>query len=217
MLHLRTEWRGLSLDDAFSSWWHSEETKSHRMVPLIISWGLWIAKNELIFKDKGSSPVEIALKAVGLIVFYTDSDPPPRMRSVTSKIINEELPWGFFDGVVGGDSVCCRGGLVLHLDAQKYVHIKAGFGQGTNNFAELSTLKLLMIKALEWGAHSIQIFGDSKLTINWAMGSHRCNILRLTPLLDEILFIKCHFDFISFTHVYRERNSTADKLSKEGS
>ena len=72
-----------------------------------------------------------------------------------------------------------------------------------------------MIKVLEWGARSIQIFGDSKLTINWAMGSHRCNILHLTPLLNEILLIKSHFDFICFTHVYKEINSTMDKLSKE--
>lgn len=74
-----------------------------------------------------------------------------------------------------------------------------------------------MIKALEWEDRLIQIFGDSKLTIGWTMGSHICNILRFSPLLDEILLIKCHFDFISFTHVYRERNSTADKLSMEGS
>jgi hypothetical protein len=36
------------------------------------------------------------------------------------------------------------------------------------------------------------------------------------PLLDEVFLLKQHFDFISFTHVYRERNSIADKLSKEG-
>ena len=35
------------------------------------------------------------------------------------------------------------------------------------------------------------------------------------PLLDEVLLLKHHFDFISFTHVYRERNSIADRLSKE--
>ena len=139
------------------------------------------------------------------------------MSPATSEIIYEYLPWGFFDGAVGGDPVCCEGGDILHLDAQNYVHIKVGFGQGTNNFIELSSLRLLMIKALEWGARSIQIFRDSKISINWAMGTNICNILRLTPLLDEILLTKCHFDFISFTHIYRERNSIANKLSKEGS
>lgn len=117
----------------------------------------------------------------------------------------------------GGDPVCCGGGALLHLDAHNYIHIKVGFGSGTNNYAELSALRLLMIKALEWGTHSIQIFGDSKLIINWAMGTHHCTILRLIPLLDEIFLIKRHCDFISFTHVYREKNSIADQLSKEGS
>ena len=69
---------------------------------------------------------------------------------------------------------------------------------------------------LEWSAQLIQVFGDSKLPIEWAMGSHRCNILRLSPILDKIFLLKCHFDYISFTHVYRERNTIADGLSKEG-
>lgn len=185
------------------------------MVPLIIPWGPWIARNDSIFKDKSRTLVEIASKVVDIIVFYLDFDPPPRMWPVTMEHINQELPWGFFDGVVGGGPVRCGGGVVLHLDAQNYIHIRAGFGLGTNRFAELSALRLLMIKALEWVARSIQIFGDSKITINWANGSHRCNILHLIPLLDEILLIKRHFDFISFTHVYREINFIADILSKE--
>lgn len=91
-----------------------------------------------------------------------------------------------------------------------------GFGTGTNNFADTSTLHLLLIKALKWGVCSIQIYGDSKLTIDWASGLHQCSILRLRPLLDEIFLLKHHFDFVSFTHVYKERNHTTDSLSKEG-
>lgn len=87
------------------------------MIPLIISWGLWIARNDLIFKDKGRSHVEIATKAVGLILFYTYVDSPPRMRPVSLESINTKLPWSFFNGSVGGDPVRCSGGVVLHLDA----------------------------------------------------------------------------------------------------
>lgn len=36
------------------------------------------------------------------------------------------------------------------------------------------------------------------------------------PLLDEVMLIKSQFDYISFSHVYRERNTLADRLSKEG-
>ena len=63
---------------------------------------------------------------------------------------------------------------------------------------------------------NLQIFGDSKIVINWANGYQRCHIIRLIPLLEEILVLKQHFDFISITCVYRERNNLANKLSKEG-
>ena len=65
--------------------------------------------------------------------------------------------------------------------------------------------------------------GDSVNTNLWGLqdhyranGTHRCNILRLTPLLDEVMLLKLHFDNISFSHVYREINTLEDRLSKEG-
>ena len=126
------------------------------------------------------------------------------------------MPWGYFDGAARGALDRCGGGSMLHFDLQNYLYFKAGFGEGTNNFAELSALIFLMSKNLEWGVQMLQIFGDSKIIINWANGFQRCHFIRLVPLLDEVLLLKQHFDFISFTYVYRERNTIANRLSKEG-
>ena len=52
--------------------------------------------------------------------------------------------------------------------------------------------------------------------IDWAAETHQCSILCLWPIMNEIFLLKQHFNFVSFTHVYRERNSTIDRLSKEG-
>ena len=65
-----------------------------------------------------------------------------------------------------GDPIRCGGGIVLHLDEWNSVHCKAGLGSGTKNFAEISALRLLLITALEWGVHSLQVFGDSKIVID---------------------------------------------------
>ena len=126
------------------------------------------------------------------------------------------MPWGLFDGAAGGDPIRCVGGAALYFNAQNYLLFKARFGEGSNNFVELNALRLLLTKALEWGVQSIQIFGDFEIIINWENGIKRCHILRLMPLLDEVLLLKLHFDYISFTHVYRERSSLVDRLSKEG-
>ena len=77
-------------------------------------------------------------------------------------------------------------------------------------------LRLLMIKALEWGVSSLQVFGDSKIILEWAKGNMNCNILRLRTLLEEVKYLSSLFYLITFVHVYRERNQVASGLSKAG-
>ena len=36
------------------------------------------------------------------------------------------------------------------------------------------------------------------------------------PILDEILFLKTTFDYLTFCHIYKERNMEANYLSKKG-
>lgn len=130
--------------------------------------------------------------------------------------INREVPWGFFDGASGGNTARCGGGVVIFFNDHNSLHIKSGFNSGTNNFAELMALCLLLTKAWEWGIQSLQVFGDSKIILEWEKGTQNCNILRLRPLLDEVIHLKSLFELISFVHVYRERNTVADRLSKKG-
>lgn len=177
ILRLQSVWEGPSLVEAFKFWWDTEATKSHGIIPLIISWGIWIARNNLIFEDIRCSEVEIATMAASLILFFSDVESHTRVREVFEENINVEIPWGYFDGAAEGDPVRCGGGIVLHLDDHNSVYCKAGLGSGTNNFTEISALRLLLITALEWGVHSLQVFGDSKIVIDWAVGTRRCNII----------------------------------------
>ena len=151
--------------------------------------------------------MEIATKAACLILFFSKVDDHSWVREVSIENINVEIPWQYFDGVAKGDPVRCGGGIVLHLDERNNVHCKVGLGSGTNNFAKINALRLLLITTLEWGVPSLQLFGDSKIVIDWVVGSTRCNIIQIK---------KNHFYYISLIHVYRERNTTANGLSKEG-
>ena len=146
-------------------------------MPFIFFWGLWIARNEVIFNNRHNSPMEIASKDAGFISFFSDSIPTPRQGVVSHEIINKEIPWGYFDGTVGGVPVRCGGGVAIFLNEDNYLHIRAGFGRGTHNFVKLMALRKLRTKAWEWGARSLHIFGDSKIIIDWANGNHRCNTL----------------------------------------
>ena len=87
---------------------------------------------------------------------------------------------------------------------------------GTNNFAELCALKLLLILARRHSLDKIQIFGDSQLVINWAAGKFRLLNIELALILRDVISIADYFDTVSFRHVYREWNTAADALAKAG-
>jgi ribonuclease HI len=126
-------------------------------------------------------------------------------------------PWDYFDGVSSEDHLICGGGGCLYLSTTHYFLLKSGLGAGTNNYAELLALKLLLLFVVEKGCKTLQVFGDSMLIINWENGVQRCHISRLVPIYEEVLRIINVFDSISFTHLYREQNQLADRLSKEAS
>ena len=62
----------------------------------------------------------------------------------------------------------------------------------------------------------MQIFGDSQLVINWATGKYRIQNVQLAQILMEIHRLVDMFDSVYFMHIYRECNTSADILAKEG-
>ena len=95
----------------------------------------------------------------------------------------------------------CGGGGVLYLTDDHYFFLTAGLGIGSNNFAELYALKLLLLFALERGCLSLQVFGDSMIVLNWIKELQRYHSIHLVPILVDALAIKHRFDSVTFTHV----------------
>ena len=54
------------------------------------------------------------------------------------------------------------------------------------------------------------------VVINWMNKTQKCRIASLDALYEETTRSLSFFETISFTHVYKERNKEADKLSKKG-
>lgn len=50
---------------------------------------------------------------------------------------------------------------------------------------------------------------------DWFNNTVVCSAYSLRHILEEIVFFKTFFDQISMSHIYRERNESADRLSKE--
>ena len=73
-------------------------------------------------------------------------------------------PWGFFDGVAQNN--VCGGGTLLYLSKTHLFELSAGLGEGSNNFAEIMSLKLLLVFAVGKGVKTLHFMGDSSNVIN---------------------------------------------------
>lgn len=90
-----------------------------------------------------------------------------------------------------------------------------GLRRGTHNYAEQNNLRHLLIFALEKICNRIQIFGDSNIVINWFKSTSHFHVHTHRGLMDEVITLKSHFDWILCLHIYRERNKISNDLYKE--
>ena len=150
---------------------------------LIVSWGTWIARNMVIFRD---SMIRVALPASEWVSIY-ETIPIPK-ENQSARVIREEeirgdIPLAYFDGASDFMNRC-GAGLTIHFPSWKTLKASMGLGPGTNNFAELQSLKLLLCWLTQLGLRATQIFGDSMNIIKWFNGEQRYQNYILLPLLE---------------------------------
>ena len=136
---------------------------------------------------------------------------PPMV--VVPERIDCSRPWAYFDGAATAQG--CWGGAILHLNDNNHYQLRLGLGPGTNNYAKLQCLRLLMAFAWEKICNTIQIFGDSLLVVNWFNAHVFCHSHTLSALLWKVHHLRTLFDIISMDHIYRSQNYVVDQLSKE--
>ena len=71
--------------------------------------------------------------------------------------MDKSNPWGFFDGAAQNN--VCGGGAFLYVSDTHFYEIVARLGEGSNNYTEIISLKLLLIFAAEKGCRIINFMG----------------------------------------------------------
>ena len=132
------QWEGASVGAAWDSWWWRTPQKQHKILPLLVIWGIWLARNKAIFKETPSTPVITSAMSVGFFKSYLVHVRVVRERRTLEVEIDRTSPWAFFDGAAQNNS--CGGGAVLFLTESHFFILSMGLGGGTNNFAELMSL-----------------------------------------------------------------------------
>ena len=164
MVGFNCQWEGVSIGIAWDSWWRRTPQKQHKMLPMLVIWGIWIARNKAIFKNLPSTPAIIGMMAAGFYNSFPVYIRAARERRLLEVNIDRSSPWAFFDGAAQNNM--CGGGAILHLSENHFYVLSMGVGGGTNNYAELKSLKLLLMFALEKGCTVLNILGDSMNVIN---------------------------------------------------
>ena len=67
---------------------------------------------------------------------------------------------------------------------------------------------------IEKGCHNLQIFGDSKIVYDWINKPTTYHTYTLGHLLEEIHRCMSHFESFDCHHIYRERNTITNQISK---
>lgn len=79
------------------------------------------------------------------------------------------------------------GGVVLFLKENHSFKVQSTIGRGTNNYAKLLNLKLLLLFVVEKGCRKLHIFGDSLNVTNWFNEINICHMHALIKIHEENL------------------------------
>eukprot|EP00253_Pinus_taeda_P013898 PITA_13898 len=214
LLNKKLEWEGRNVQEAWQKWWQSHPNGNLRNLPLIISWGIWIARNKSIFQDKSTPSAITASQSTAIFSCIPEPKEGQSQRIIPDLQITEGIPWAFFDGA--SQNNIAGAGLVIFESSSHVLKASVGLGTGSNNLAELLALKFLICWLIQRHTFSIQIYGDSQNVIRWVNGQSTYRNLILKQILGEILRLKSHFHVFSLRHIFSEKNELADKLSKDG-
>ena len=88
----------------------------------------------------------VVAQIVVIIQHFWEPEKLHKHRLVREELIDKTLPWGYFDGASQDRQLSCGGGRFLFKSES--FHFSVGLGRGSNNYAELMTLRLLDRKSV---------------------------------------------------------------------
>ena len=118
------------------------------------------------------------------------------------------------DGASSGNPGPSGVGAVVKFKGKTH-KIAEPIGIATNNIAEYTSLLKALELALELGAREAEVYMDSELVVRQMKGQYKVKNEGLKPLYKRAHKLSSKFKEFSISHVPREENKEADRLSKK--
>lgn len=125
----------------------------------------------------------------------------------------------YFDGAAKGNPGPAGAGAVIYTcNPQTEIWSRAYYvgPRATNNAAEYTGLIIGLEELVARGITDCAVYGDSNLIIQQMSGKFKVSSAALAPLYKRARELASHIPNITYTHVYRDKNTRADALSNEG-
>jgi RecQ family ATP-dependent DNA helicase len=124
----------------------------------------------------------------------------------------------YFDGASKGNPGLAGAGAIIYDNNKKdmwNLSMFVGINE-TNNTAEYNGLILGLTKAIEMKINNLVVKGDSELIIKQMTGEYKVSAPNLKYLFNSAKELEKKISNICYKHIYREKNTVADRLANEG-
>lgn len=122
----------------------------------------------------------------------------------------------FVDGAADLHTKTAGIGGVFYRNGEELYSFSEFIGSATNNEAEYKALIKGLEESLKLNISNIEIFADSELVVKQINGDYKVKNERMQKLHKTANSLLDKINSWSINHIRREKNSVADKLSKEG-
>jgi hypothetical protein len=68
-------------------------------LPVIISWGIWLARNASLFEDSHIPPIQCASRGLSILKKFHQEKMGKHQRLVVEEVVDKSGTWDYFDGV----------------------------------------------------------------------------------------------------------------------
>ena len=181
---------------------------------MLLFWCIWCIKNKWIFEEDYNNPDNVCQKIIKLWGKFKIKQMSPTDSSKRLRPFEIHYPTGFFDEASQQSRCGCGAWLMISPTCHYKIHWYRG--RGSNMRAEILALWGLMWFASQLYLEKLWVFGDSQVLLDHLNKQTSLNLGYLTAWLDRNKGLRTSFSSIIFKHIYREKNTQANKLTKKG-
>ena len=93
-------WEGASILDAWERWRRMEKMDIMKVLPLLVTWGIWLARNNVVFNGKVCTPAISAGQICRIALALPKHVRVEKQREILELDFDRSSPWGFFYGTL---------------------------------------------------------------------------------------------------------------------